>query len=596
MMQSLKQKSFHTLFTILGIITFLCLILVPEKVSAQKVTFHVTVDGAVQEFSTKGTQVSIDGNIISNKNLPSLKINNIWMVSLEDIFVNGLGCTYSYNAKSDKITLANPNTNETVILKVGSANATINNEDYTLPLPVLDAKNEAGEVLGYFVPVMDIAEEIGFTCSYKKAAKELAIKTITFFDKDVSIPDYDTSVYSNVLTTIMLSRDITGKREEFQLITTDILNSKNITIAEDEVNGIITYTLHNTLNAIGYYTKTDLNTSFVYSVTVSMSGNNTVVTIKYNNQYTNMSLLEDEGVVANFSSSTYSMKIGIPEGISFSEIKDVDQYHKNKFYFEVPGDWTSYYESNPVIANHNMIQSLETKLTTAGNTRIIVKTKQLQGYKLTEKTGYFTVQIDDPRKIFDSIVVLDAGHGGHDDGASSNGTKEKDLNFKILYKKTKKYFNSRESNVKAYLTRTTDKFISLSDRAKFASKVGADLFVSLHMNSAYSSYAKGMEIYYSKENNKATSSGLTSKKLAKQMLKTLKQNLNESKTRGVKTARYYVTYRNTVPAILIELGFLSNSSDYSKITSEKYQNQAAKSIFECISKVFEQYPTDRANQ
>ena len=598
MKQPMKQNRRHSLFTFICITTlFLCTILVPQKAMAQKVTFQVTIDGVVEEFSTQGPKVSIDGNTISPKSLPSVKINKIWMVSLEEVFVNGLGCTYSFNAKTGKIILTNPNTGDVIKLALGSTEAITDDEEeiYTLSNPVLEAKDTQGNLLGILVPASELAEIIGYDCSYKKASNELVIKTVVFFDKDVIVPKYDTSIYSNVLTTVVLSQNISTKREEFQLITTNILSKENIVVTEDEQNGMISYTLLNTYNAIGYFHQKDFSTSFVKEVTVASEANNTIVTVKYNNQYSYMSLLEEEGVIATFSSATYSMRIGIPEGITFDQIKDVDQYHKKKFYFEVPGDWTEYYENNPVLATHKMITSLETKLSAAGNTRIVVKTKKLQGYKLTEKNGYFTVQIDDPRKIYENIVVLDAGHGGHDDGASNKGTKEKDLNYKIIYKKAKKYFNSRESNVKAYWTRTTDTFITLSDRAKFASKVGADLFVSLHMNSAFSSSANGMEIYYSKENNKSTNSGLTSKKLAKKMLKTLKKDLKESKTRGVKTARFYVTYRNTVPAILIELGFLSGSSDYSKLTSESYQNQAAESIYKCISEVFEQYPTDRAS-
>lgn len=597
MNQRMKAKKHIMTFSVICLFTLLVgAICISKNAYAQDVNFQAAIDGVSSEYTTNGITTTIDGNIISTEILPSIKINKIWMVSVEEVFGKGLGCTFEINNKKTKLTLTNPNTAEKAVLTVGSNKAIINDEEYLLSMPVLEAKNESGVVIGYLVSVIDFSEEIGFSCSYKKAKKELSIKTTTFFDVDVPIPEYDTAIYSNVLSTVMLSRDSAGKREELQFITTNMLSNENITISEDEANGIITYTLLNTYNAIGYLYKADMNSTFVREITVKSSGKDTIITVKYNNQYTYMSLLEEEGVVASFSSSTYSMKVDIPEGVLFNEIKDVDQYHKKKFYFEIPGDWISYYESNPVIANHNQIKSVQTKLTDSGNTRIVIKTKKLQGYKMSEKIGYFTVQIGDPQEIFDSIVVLDAGHGGYDDGASKNGTKEKDLNFKIIYKKAKKYFNSRDSKVKAYWTRSTDTFISLSERAKFAQKVGADLFISLHMNSAYSSAASGMEIYYSKENNKATSSGLTSKKMAKKMLKALKKNLKESKTRGVKTARYYVTYHNTVPAILIELGFLSNSSDYSKITSDKYQTETAKTIYNCVTELFEAYPTERASE
>jgi N-acetylmuramoyl-L-alanine amidase len=132
----------------------------------------------------------------------------------------------------------------------------------------------------------------------------------------------------------------------------------------------------------------------------------------------------------------------------------------------------------------------------------------------------------------------------------------------------------------------------LSARAAFAKKVGADLFVSLHMNSALRTSANGMEVYYSKDNNKTSSMGLTSQILAKRMHNRLNSDLSIP-SRGVKTAGFYVIKHNTVPAILIELGFLSGNKDYSKLTSSTYQKSAAQSIYECIADTFQEYPTDR---
>ena len=63
--------------------------------------------------------------------------------------------------------------------------------------------------------------------------------------------------------------------------------------------------------------------------------------------------------------------------------------------------------------------------------------------------------------------------------------------------------------------------------------------------------------------------------------------------RGVKSAGFYVIKRNTVPAVLIELGFLSGSSDYSKLTSQTFQKNSAKVIYDTINQLFETYPTGR---
>ena len=93
-------------------------------------------------------------------------------------------------------------------------------------------------------------------------------------------------------------------------------------------------------------------------------------------------------------------------------------------------------------------------------------------------------------------------------------------------------------------------------------------------------------------NNSSSFGGLTSKKMATFFREKLLSDLS-TKNRGTKSAAYYVLKHNTVPAILIELGFISGKSDYTKLTSTSFQKKAAKSIYEGIVSLFEKYPTGR---
>lgn len=156
----------------------------------------------------------------------------------------------------------------------------------------------------------------------------------------------------------------------------------------------------------------------------------------------------------------------------------------------------------------------------------------------------------------------------------------------------KGYFNSNAPDTKVYWTRTTDTFISLANRAAFASKVGADIFISLHMNSASNSSANGTEVYYSTNNNGKSFSGITSKTIATLFKNNLVHTLGMN-NRGVKTAGYYVTKHNTVPAVLVELGFLSGNSDYAKLTNLTFQKNSARVIYDTINQIFTTYPTGR---
>lgn len=585
-----------------GMILFLIFtfsVLFPQTVMAKTVQVQVEINGKTKNYSNTGQAVSLDGKTITTSKIPSVKINSTWMVSVTEVFEKGLGCTYSYNDSSKQISLTNPNTDTTVSFTVGSKTVKVSGEDEedkntteTLPCQAVPATNLNTSNTGILVPVSFLAKKLGFHCVYRSASNTIVLTTTTFLDKDVNIPDYDTSIYSNVLTTILIEQNTTASREELSLITKNATTENNVKIEENDASGIYTYTFLNTYNAIGNIQKS-FSTSFIKKITVTTSDQNVVVTVSFKNKYSSMTLLEEDGISASFSSSTYSLKVKLPESVEFSQVKDTDQYMKKQFVLEIPGNWKEYYTKNPVTANNNVIKKISITTTASKKkTRITVKTKSLQGYKITEKNGFFTVEIDDPKKIYSNIVVLDAGHGGKDNGATNRGTKEKDLNYTIIYSKAKEYFDSKDSNIKAYWTRSDDTFITLSDRAKFASKVGADLFISLHMNSCNRSSVNGMEIFYSKDNNTEENSGLTSRILARKMLTKLTGDLNAS-SRGVKTAGFYVIKHNTVPAILIELGFLSGNSDYKKLTSASYQNKAAKSIYQCVESIFKTYPTGR---
>lgn len=288
--------------------------------------------------------------------------------------------------------------------------------------------------------------------------------------------------------------------------------------------------------------------------------------------------------------SKYEIVIPLPNGVNASMVTDEDFYLKNYFVIRLKGDHRNFYKSKSIKNNSKTVTSISHNTYTAGNTEIKISTSKIQGYDIAIDSKNIYVNVGNPSDIYKNIVVLDPGHGGAAVGAKSGGYKEKDINFKILYTVGKKYFDKDPKKLKVYYTRTTDCDISLENRAAFASKVGADLFVSLHMNSATNApSAKGTEVYYSSNNNKANKAGLTSKALASSLVSGLTGALG-TKNRGVREAGFLVTKRNTVPAVLIELGFISNSSDLSMMSNSKKQDTAALTIYNTLLDIFKKYP------
>jgi N-acetylmuramoyl-L-alanine amidase len=132
----------------------------------------------------------------------------------------------------------------------------------------------------------------------------------------------------------------------------------------------------------------------------------------------------------------------------------------------------------------------------------------------------------------------------------------------------------------------------LQTRADFAATVGADLFISFHVNANSSSAVNGTSVYYSKSNNTAAASGLKSSTLATTVANYLSEAWG-TKNRGIIADKFVVIHNNSVPAILVECGFITNDKDFAKIKDTSYQKKAAEALYYAVSEIFDNYPTKR---
>jgi len=276
--------------------------------------------------------------------------------------------------------------------------------------------------------------------------------------------------------------------------------------------------------------------------------------------------------------------IPIPESVVATDITDEDYYLENFFSINISGNHVEFYQQHEIINPYYGIRCSNIAYDIDKNlTKISFGTKSIYGYQYTLENGYIYVTVGKPNEIYSKVIVLDAGHGGIDPGAIKNKTSEKDLNFKIMNTYVKDYF--KNSDIKVYFTRDTDVKIELYDRANFTSEVGADLFISLHMNANNSSAKNGTEVYYSKDNNEKTETGFNSYQLAKNMVNNLSAAL-KSKNLGVKYADFIVLKYNTVPAVLIELGYMTNAAELENLKKPDYQKKAAETIYKTVLELY----------
>ena len=170
-----------------------------------------------------------------------------------------------------------------------------------------------------------------------------------------------------------------------------------------------------------------------------------------------------------------------------------------------------------------------------------------------------------PAGFFDT-VVLDAGHGGHDSGARSvSGMPEKKLALDTTRRAARIL---RSSGLRVVETRTTDEFIPLDQRVASSNRLKNVIFVSVHFNWAKRSKASGVEtFYYSPRSSRLAAN------LQRETLKAYGAKNRDMKRRG-----FYVLRNNKRPAVLCELGFVSNASENRKLQSAATRQKLAESI------------------
>lgn len=174
-------------------------------------------------------------------------------------------------------------------------------------------------------------------------------------------------------------------------------------------------------------------------------------------------------------------------------------------------------------------------------------------------------------------VVIDAGHGGSDFGATSSSGIEKQIVAQIT---DKIKFLNKNGNVTIHLTRIGDQFLSLNDRSAMINKIKPDLVLSLHVNQNLNLSKSGMEFYVAKESIVKERSNEIAVELRNKLIRN-----NAIKSSEIKNAPFHILKKSEVPAVLVELGYMSNLDDREYLTNDAQQNKIAATILEFISEL-----------
>lgn len=224
------------------------------------------------------------------------------------------------------------------------------------------------------------------------------------------------------------------------------------------------------------------------------------------------------------------------------------------------------------------------------------------------------------------IIVIDAGHGGKDPGCSGFGSKEKEIALDIALK-LGEFIKENMPDVKVVYTRKTDVFVELHERAAIANRANADLFISIHVNSGpgglHGTETYCMGLHKTEQNleiaqrenssilmesdHKEKYDGFDPKSPQSYILFSLYQNaymtnstrlasyiennfkeVNARHSRGVKQAGFLVLWKTAMPSVLVETGFLSDTTDAKVLKDTKGRIDCAWSIFTAVEQYKEE--------
>lgn len=206
--------------------------------------------------------------------------------------------------------------------------------------------------------------------------------------------------------------------------------------------------------------------------------------------------------------------------------------------------------------------------------------------EVIEKEEYYIINLRKYKEVYDRIVVLDAGHGGHDPGAGAERYRYSESNITLKLLLYLKELLEENTDITVICTRTEDVYRTLEERANLALGVEADFFVSWHCNASESSARRGTQVIYNAK--QGTEDTYNSKVFAGECLQALCSVLGTRKEGIFDRQDLHIVRRATMPVVLIETAYMSNASDMNILKYDENLQKAANAVYEVILSAYGQ--------
>ena len=597
----------HKKYIIILIFLFMFIFSTTVYATIEYVCLNLNYDGANHQYVNQKVNLYINGKEMKNLTMPPVIFDNFTLVPAREVFEE-VGAKVQWDANTYRVTIDYNNKN--VILKIGDKNATVNNTSTSMSIPAKIINNKT------MIPLRFVSSSVGLNVLWDSKTRTASVNEILSNITSVNLPK--TSADGKFV--INLDKEANGINH---MILTE--NGRRLVV---DVNKCGIKTVSNNMGASNFAVSKvrlgendntarvvfDLKGDFQYnvqlsedkkSIEVNFVNNSNETSEKEteavtespiwsgeNNNETEQTTGSDQTVLnsasGEISYDIYSTSLAIKKNggtFNLNSVEHIDDYNNGIYKVVFHGDYRNFVRNSSIAVNDHNFSEIQISVTEEA-LKVTFNEKSVLAFNVLEDEKNIYIKNLHPKAKYKNIVVLDAGHGGHDTGAMSQGYVEKSITLDIVNRVMVLLEN--DPDIKGYATRTTDFYPSFEDRNNLGNTVG-DIFVSVHINSASSEKANGTEVFYYNMDDISSSRGISSSLLAQTILENLLEKL-ESFDRKVKRENFIVLRQSTVPATLCEIGFITNADEGAKLNSPEYRQLAAEAIYESVKELFEKYP------
>ena len=500
------------------------------------ITMNLKYDYKDHYYNAEEVFVNVNGNRLTDLTMPPIILNNSTLVPAREVF-EAAGATVEWKADVEQVYITKGE--DLVIIPINTEVGYLNGNAKEMATPAKIINNKT------MIPLRFASESLKYNIEWDNTTREAFIYDPAVYNPHGEVTQAQTQ--ENVIVEETISED-NEKPTEAATVANEVQTKESVveqtTVIKEEKTETTTVVKEETINVIP-------------------DG-----TVGYNSQ------------VGAFFFADPNNRIDV------NYITHSDNYNNLKYSLILQGDYSQLFTSATYSVDSEYVNSFVVTVE-ADKTTITMDEKQIMAMVVTKENGYVYCKPVLPKEKYSKIIVLDAGHGGEDPGASGMGLIEKELTV-AMTNKARALFD-KDDTIKCYVSRTDDSYPSFDDRTDLANEVG-DAFISVHINAATNSAASGTETYSLYPNDQGN--GLTGYMLAERILNKLLNNLG-TVDRQVKSENWIVLRQSDIPSTLIEIGFITNADDARIMASEEGKDGVAKAIYDSVVELFNEHPPVR---